>query len=144
MCLLDTTAPGSDLRSSTVIVKLRAALNPGNTIITPDAAKIAAPTTVQAQRPPYRTELQITEFSASTGQVVRVLDPWRFQGATLSWQNVLWTNSSGSTLIVITPPGKNPPGRVNAQAIEPLVGVLTGQQFTPLPNAPHSTDDIAW
>jgi hypothetical protein len=147
--LLDTTAPGSNLRSSKLVVKFPNAyavttLDPGNTIITPDATKIAAPTMVQAQRQPYRTELQITEFSASTGKVVRVLDPWRFQGPSQSWQNVLWASSAGSTLIVATPPGMNPPGRWNAHGIEPVVGVLTGQQFTPLPNAPQDTGNIAW
>ena len=84
-------------------------------------------------------ELEIAELSSSTGQAVRILDPWRFKGlGAASWQDVLWTNSSGSTLIVESPPGTDPAGHWITRAIGPVPGVLTGGRFTPLPRAPQN------
>jgi hypothetical protein len=147
--VLDTTAPGSSLRSSKLVARSLSRdgafiLSANNTMITPDGTKVVASTARFTARIPT-TELRITEFSASTGKAVRLLDPWQFSGSgAVSWQNVLWTNSSGSTLIVESPPGTDPAGHFVRHAIGPVAGVLTGGQFTPLPKAPQDLYDVAW
>ena len=102
---------------------------PGHPIITPDGTKVVVPLARNTTRPDA-AELEIAEFSSSTGQAARILDPWRFKGlGAASWQDVLWTNPSGSTLIVESPPGTDPHGRWITRAIEPVPGVLTGGRF---------------
>jgi hypothetical protein len=147
--LLDTTAPGSSLRSARLIVRFLDrdgvfTLSPVNSIITPDGTRLVVPLMETTLRP-ATLELRITEFSTSTGKAARVLDPWRFKGlGPTSWLDVLWTNSSGSTLIVEAPPGTDPAGHWITRAIEPVPGVLIGGQFTPLPKAPHNLLNVAW
>jgi DNA-binding beta-propeller fold protein YncE len=146
--LLDTTAPGASLRSARLVVRFSSrdgvfTISPVNTIITPDGTKLVVSLARNTLRP-ATTELRITEFSARTGQAARVLDPWRFKGSVSSWQDVLWTSSSGSTLIVESPSGTDPQGHWIRHAIEPVPGVLTGGQFTPLPRAPQNLLDVAW
>jgi hypothetical protein len=85
-----------------------------NTLITPDGTKIVCLTT-------GTTVNGITEFDAATARVVSDTYP---QGT-----DVLWTNASGSTLIVS-----------NAST----VGVLTGGRFTPLPGASNVGLMSAW
>jgi len=147
--LLDTTAPGSSLRSARLVVRFSArdgvfTLSPVNSMITPDGTKVVVPLARYTLRPDAM-ELEIAELSSSTGQAARILDPWRFRGlGAASWQDVLWTNSSGSTLIVEAPPGTDPAGHWITRAINPVAGVLVGGQFTPLPRAPHNLLDVAW
>jgi hypothetical protein len=132
--LLDTDAPGGRMASrlgvewtgggvtganGTVIIRGSRA-NPANslsgynTLITPDGTKIVCRTT-------GTTVNGITEFEASTARVVSDTDPQA--------TDVLWTNASGSTLIVS-----------NAST----VGVLAGGQFIPLPDASNVTIMSAW
>jgi hypothetical protein len=85
-----------------------------NTLITPDGTKIVC-LTVGA------TVNGVTEFDASTARIVS----YTYPQAT----DVLWTNASGSTLIVS-----------NAST----VGVLTGGHFTPLPDASNVSIMSAW
>jgi DNA-binding beta-propeller fold protein YncE len=147
--LLDTTAPGSSLRSARIVARFFNrdgvfTISPGNTIVTPDGTKVVVPLARNTLRPDTR-ELRITEFSSNTGKAARILDPWRFKGlGAASWQNVLWTSSSGTTLIVEAPPGTDPAGHWITRAIEPVPGVLADGQFTPLPRAPQNLLDAAW
>jgi len=76
-----------------------------NTLITPDGTKIVCLTT-------GTTVSGVTEFDVATARVASDTYPQA--------TDVLWTNASGSTLIVS-----------NAST----VGVLTGGQFTPLPDS---------
>ncbi len=85
-----------------------------NTLITPDGAKIVCLTT-------GTTVTGVTEFDASTARVVSDTYPQA--------TDVLWTNASGSTLIVSNPG---------------TVGVLTGGHFTPLPDASDVGIMSAW
>ena len=109
-------------------------------IITPDGTKIVA-ATVSETKHPLSSELAFTEFSAATGKVVNVLGRWRLPGLYPGQvQDVLWTNSSGSTLIVLAHkpgvPTKDPHSTDSAgYGIE--FGVLKGNRFTPLPGAPR-------
>jgi hypothetical protein len=132
--LLDTDAPGGRMASrlgvewtgggvtganGAVIIR-GSGTNPANslsgynTLITPDGTKIVCRTT-------GTTVNGITEFEASTARVVSDTDPQA--------TDVLWTNASGSTLIV-----------GNAST----VGVLAGGQFTPLPDASNVSIMSAW
>jgi hypothetical protein len=131
--LLDTRAPGGMMRSRLGVEWAHGDVTGGddpvinggprdpanslrgyNTLITPDGTKIVCLTT-------GTTATGVTEFDTSTGQVVSA--SYR-QGT-----DVLWTNASGSTLIVS-----------NART----VGVLTGGHFTPLPNASGVGVMSAW
>lgn len=140
--VLDTTAPGSSLLASKLVVTwpqsgAQALDVPGNALITPDGGTIVAPTMTLASKYPHATTaLQITEFSARSGQTVRSLDQFRFgpKDPYLDSQNVLWTSPSGATLIVSDPRGK---------AHGAVPGVLSGNRFTALPRAPL-TNGIAW
>jgi len=132
--LLDTGAPGGTMPSrlgvewtgggvtgANGVVVIRGSrtrpadsLRGFNTLITPDGTKIVCVTT-------GTTVNGITEFDAATARVVSDNYP---QGT-----DVLWTNASGSTLIVS-----------NAST----VGVLAGGQFTPLPDASAVGIMSAW
>ena len=132
--LLDTDAPGGTMASrlgvewkhgdvagaSGVVINGGSGANPANslrsynTLITPDGTKIVcvtAGTTVNG----------VTEFDAATAQVANDTYPQA--------TDVLWTNASGSTLIVS-----------NAST----VGVLTGGDFTPLPDSSDLGIMSAW
>ena len=136
--VLDTTAPGRSLSSAKLVATFPnkadvLTIGGMNTILTPDGTKIVAPTMTQAAKPPYATQSEITEFSASSGKIVRSLDQFRSPGAEHN-QEVLWSNSSGSTLIVADPRGKHG---------QPVSGVLSGNRFTALPGNPQYLL-IAW
>jgi hypothetical protein len=130
--LLDTTVPGSSLRSarSSVVFPGLGHLKSGPigiTLITPDGSRIV---TVAVR--PHSATAEVTEFSASTGQAVLRSRP---ENSGPPW-DVLWTSPSGGTVIVSEQP--------TAKSAEAVVGILRGQHFTPLPKAPLNTINIAW
>jgi len=136
--ILDTAAPGSSLLAAKVVAAFPnkagvLTLGGENTLITPDGNKIVVPTMTQAPKAPYATDREITEFSATTGKIERSLDHFRFSSPA-GYQDVLWSDPSGSTLIVSDPRGK---------ADSAVPGVLSGNRFTALPRAPQ-TNQIAW
>ena len=108
-------------------------------IITGDGTKIVAATASETKHP-LNSELAFTEFSAATGKVVTVLGRWPIPGLYPGQtQDVLWTNSSGSTLIVLAhKPGvpTKDPQSINSAGYGIEFGVLNGNRFTPLPGAP--------
>jgi hypothetical protein len=135
--LLDTTAPGTSLASSKIVLTFPDAGALGtNTLLTPDGTKIVT-----------ATPQGITEFSARTGQPILSKDRFQFDWQKLGWaagppwQEVLWAGPGGQALVVWDPRGKRGtygPGNV--------LGVLTANTFTPIP---HGTYDgtflqIAW
>jgi hypothetical protein len=139
--LLDTSSPGGSLRSARRVVTFRGLghVKPGpigNVIITPDGTRIV---TVAMRTVPSRgtvtDQAQIAEFPVRTGvtgspppavNVSQTRTPW----------NVLWTDVSGSTLIVEE--GSAP--TTNSFA----VGIAARGRFTPLPAAAVNTDNVAW
>jgi hypothetical protein len=151
--LLDTAAPGSNLGSSTLALDFRHqafrtwkfvngkivdALSGYNALITPDGTKIVSGTVTETNHP-RTTDMGFTEFSSSTGRAVSALYRWRFKGFAGPAQDVLWTSPSGKKLIVTAhKPGANP------AAYSTVVGVLTGNHFTPLPGASPDITEIAW
>jgi hypothetical protein len=152
--LLDTTTPGGSLPAASRLLlrwpgdgatwhyvhgKISNVLFGFSAVITPDGSKIVA-ATEDLTRHPLSSELAFTEFSAATGKVVKVLGRWPIRGLYPGQtQDVLWTNSSGSTLIVLAhKPGvpTKDPHSVNSAGYGIEFGVLRGNQFTPLPGAP--------
>jgi hypothetical protein len=151
--LLDTAAAGSSLRSARPAVAVLSSNNDGsNSLLTPDGRTVIyAPMQSTTSNTPFRIreKLNFAEFSASTGKLVRTLDPWWFSlgDGGIPYQQVLWTNSSGATLIVISPPGASPAGHWVRHSIQPVIGVLTGNHFTPIPGSPTANQNItsvAW
>jgi hypothetical protein len=149
--LLDTTAPGSSLAASRLALTLNwsgsrhafsygRAVNNNDTfgaLLTPDGSKIVVATVTQSKHP-LTAEFAFTEFSAQTGKVVAVLGRWWF---IRHWpqqeQAVLWTNTDGSTLVVLA---HRPGVTVNPTAPGPgsvpeTFGVLHGNRYRPLPGA---------
>jgi hypothetical protein len=149
--LLDTTAPGSSLAASRPALTLNwsgrgrrfghgRAVNNTDTfgaLLTPDGSKIVVATVTQSKHP-LTSEFAFTEFSAQTGKMVAVLGRWWFiRRWPQQQQAVLWTNTDGSTLLVLahragvtvspTSPG---PG-----SVPEAFGVLHGNRYTPLPGA---------
>jgi hypothetical protein len=67
------------------------------------------------------------EFSVTTGKATRILGYWRFGRVGALSVDVLWSNASGSVLIGVIPDAGS--GRV---------GVISGNEFTPLSMSPAS------
>ena len=137
--LLDTDAPGGDLRSSS----RQAAQwqfdedNAGSIAITPDGSRVIAPVTTFL-RHPLRGDLQIREFSASTGKLVRVAAHLAVHRRGRRGRHPL-DELLGRHADRRRP--RHQPIRAPESA-EPLlggVGVLTGGQFTPLPGPSPTT-----
>jgi hypothetical protein len=73
----------------------------------------------------YTVLSEFAEFSAATGRQLRVLWP---SGAFNEW--VQWSNSSGSVLVVAAPV------KSGGERGQVAFGVLSGNQFVPIPRAP--------
>jgi hypothetical protein len=144
--LLDTAAPGSNLKSSALAVEWTGGKvvgphgvvitgtrqDPGNsllgynTLISPDGTTIACVTTAEDN-----TSGVATEFSVSTGAVTGVLGATSFVDGTGGLQDVLWSSPTGSTLIGL--------GMAGTEA-----GVLNGDAFTPIPGTSQINANTAW
>jgi hypothetical protein len=133
--LLDTTAPGTSLASSTIVLTFPDAGAFGlNTPLTPDGTRIV---TVTPQG--------ITEYSARTGQPILSKDQFpsnQFPAGgpqEVDRQTVLWAGPGGQALVVSDPRGKHTP-----YGPDTILGVLTGNTFTPIPNGTYQSIQIAW
>ena len=152
--LLDTTTSGGSLQSdSRLALQWKGDAEPGISCTGGSATSYSAtapssPGRHQDRRchrvltkHPLSSELAFTEFSASTGKVVKVLGRWPIPGLYPGQtQDVLWTNSSASTLIVLAHVPGTPtkdPRSINSAGYSIEFGVLRGNQFTPLPGAPN-------
>lgn len=160
--LLNTTTPGGSLQSASRLVvqwahdaetwhfvhgKVSNVIFGFSALLTQDGRRIVAATASETKRP-LSSELGFTEFSAGTGQVVDQLGRWRlgrlYPGQT---QDVLWSNSSGSKLIVVAhKPGKpvSDPRSRNEAGYSLEFGVQTRHGFLPLPGAPPATGPGSW
>jgi WD40-like Beta Propeller Repeat len=159
--LLDTAAPGRSLAASKLaldwageaenfrFVHGRAAnvIFGFSALLTPDGSKIVCATATET-RHPLRSVLSFTEFSARTGKVVAVLGRWRLTGMYPGQtQDVLWTNASGRTLIVLAhQPGVEPARGPysNSANYRTRYSVLRGDQYTPIPGAPPAGGLGTW
>ncbi len=153
--LLDATTPGGSLRSASRLAvqwqddaesfhfahgKASNVIFGFSAIITGDGTKIVAATASETKHP-LNSELAFTEFATGTGQAVKVLGRWPLPGLYPGQtQDVLWANSSGSTLIVLAHvpgPAVKDPHSTNSAGYSIEFGVQRGNQFTPLPGAPR-------
>ena len=159
--LLDTAAPGRSLAASRLaldwageaesfrFVHGRASnvIFGFSALLTPDGSKIVCATATETKKP-LHSELAFTEFSARTGKVVAVLGRWQLPGMYPGQtQDVLWTNASGSTLIVLAhQPGVKPTRLRHSTSASygTRYSVLRGDQLTPIPGAPHAGGLGAW
>ena len=133
--LLDTTAPGTSLASSKIVLTFP---NGGafglNTLLTPDGTRIV---TVTPQG--------ITQFSARTGQPILSKDHFsanQFPAGgpqEVDRQTVLWAGPGGQALVVSDPRGKHTP-----YGPDTILGVLTANTFTPIPHGTYQSVQIAW
>jgi hypothetical protein len=127
MRLLDTTAPGTSLAAASTLVTLPGTRAFPWPFITPDGTKLIGEMLHQPARPGRITESgALGVYSARTGTLLRVIGRWQRTGQgnillTQARPAVVWSNPSGSRLIVEMPRGK-----VNE------VGILTGDTFRPL------------
>jgi hypothetical protein len=133
--VFDTTAPGTSLASSKIVLTFPDGGAFGmNTLLTPDGTRIVT-----------ATPQGITEFSARTGNPILSEDQFQFDWQKLGWatgppwQEVLWAGPGGQALVVSDPRGK--PGRYGPGNV---LGVLTGNTFTPIPHGADESIQIAW
>lgn len=133
MRLLDTTAPGTSLASSRLLVLHPPAGDwaPEQPFLTPDGTKLIGsvakepPGHGNGPNPPYTGGLAV--YSARTGALLSTLAPWMWLNLSPSApgrggapeQTVAWSNRTGSQLIVLQPSDE-----LN------ILGVLTGSTFT--------------
>jgi hypothetical protein len=152
--LLDITAPGTDLRAARLAVswphqafqnwpfhngRITDALAGYNALITGDGRQIVAGTDTIVKHP-ASDSLHYTAFSARTSQPVREIladpRPGQASGASV---DVLWTSRTGDRLIVTRY------RRGHAGFTKYLqVGVVHGNQFTPLPGNWPDIGGVAW
>lgn len=116
-------------------------------LLTPDGSKIVCATVTETKHP-LTSVLAFTEYSARTGRVVRQLGSWTLHGMYPGQtQDVLWTNSSGSTLIVVAHrPGLEPVPLHggNAANYSLAFSAVTAKQFVPLAGAPPVRGPGSW
>jgi hypothetical protein len=79
-------------------------------------------------QPTFTTVVAVTEVSAHTGKLVRILGQRQVPGTASQWP--LWTNSTGTALIIA---GPGPGATQRNQGT--VLGIQAGNTFTPLP--PH-------
>jgi len=133
--LLDTTAPGTSLASARIVLTFPSPGDFGlNTLLTPDGTRIV---TVTPQG--------ITEYSARTGQPILSEDQFpvaQFPAGgpqEVDQQTVLWAGPGGQALVVSDPRGKHTP-----DGPDTILGVLTGNTFTPIPNGTDESIQLSW
>jgi hypothetical protein len=101
----------------------------GYGVLTPDGKTVVAP-----MQHTNHSGAAFGEFAASTGNLVQVLWPDRVSHRAFldPYYSAVWTNSSGSVLVVAAPES-----RKNKAGAQSVYGVLRGHRFTPIPGAPR-------
>ena len=132
MRLLNTTAPGTNLAAASRLVIVNGAGSFPWPFITPDGTKLIGEIGHQPAGRGATTESgALGVYSARTGTLLGVIGRWQRHGRGVIFdrarQTVVWSNPSGSRLIVEMPRQK-----VNE------VGILTGDRFTPLAHVPSA------
>lgn len=117
-------------------------------IITGNGGGIVA-ATGSTTKHPLNSSLQFTVFQPVTGKVLRQLYPWQLPGLYGGQvQDVLWSNASGSRLIVVAHPADAKPVKdsrsTNSAAYPIIFGVVSGNHFTALPGAPTPSGPGDW
>ncbi len=139
--ILDTTAPGTSLTAAKMILTFAQrpgilTFFPGNTLLAPDGTKIVTATTFSPRQRSRNGYEEITEFSVRTGKPVLSQDKF---SPGIGWQEVLYTNSDGSALVISDPRGKK-----TQNGPSNILGVLSGNKFTPIPHGADTFQQVAW
>ena len=134
---LDTAAPGTSLSASRLVMTFPRWATTGSVsgraIITPDGAKIIA---MEVPSPRTATEIRVRQFSAANGRPLGILATIHYRkGAITGWPDVLWSNPSGSQLIISTTRLSAAPSK-NGGLTPGQIGTVTGGRFVPLPGIP--------
>ena len=134
---LDTAAPGSSLSASRLVMTFphwaTTGSVSGSAIITPDGTKIIA---MEVPTPRTATEIRVRQFSAATGRPLGILAVLHYRkGAITGWPGVLWSNPSGSQLIISTTRLTAAPSK-NGDLTPEEIGTVSGGRFLPLPGIP--------
>ena len=97
-------------------------------IITPDGSAVVCGAIAGTGTLAHRgAETEFIEYSTASGKVTRTPGYWTFRSVSGLAVDVLWSNASGSVLIGVIP-----------DSGEGRVGVISGNEFTPLPVAAGS------
>jgi hypothetical protein len=160
--LLDTNGPGGSLKADSRLVldwagdaesfrfshgRADNVISGFSALLTPDGTKIVCATATETKHP-LTSVLSFTEFSARTGRVVRQVGSWRLTGLYPGQtQDVLWTNASGSALIVVAhQPGVIPVpyqhGNTAQYSLE--ISAVSSDQFIPLTGTPSLRGPGPW
>jgi hypothetical protein len=130
--VLDTTAAGTSLTAARVLVTFSVANVTGNTFLTPDGTRVVTATVF--------SDMQITEYSARTGQPVLGEDLINSPaGNQVLWQEVLWAGPHGGALVI-----GDPRGRKTRDGPGNILGVLSRNRFAPIPHGANWSIQIAW
>jgi hypothetical protein len=155
--LLDTNGPGGSLQADSRLVLNwtgtdlpigRNNVTGLNVLLTLSGSRLVT-ATATITRHPLTAVMSFTEYSTRTGRVVRQLGTWTLHNR---WpeanQDVLWTNASGSTLIVVDrQPGLKHvtvSGGGETAYWRPVISVLTPGKFVPVPRAPSAPSAWRW
>jgi len=136
---LDTAAPGTSLSASRLVMTFpdwaTTGSVSGSAIITPDGTKIIA---MEVPSPRTATEIRVRQFSATNGRPLGILATIHYRkGAITGWPDVLWSNPSGSQLIISTTRLSAAPSK-NGDLTPEEIGTVSGGRFAPLPGIPGS------
>jgi hypothetical protein len=130
---LDTAAPGTSLSASRLIMTFRHWRTTGSALITPDGTKIVA---TEVPSPRTATQIRVRQFSATDGRPLGILATLHYRkGAITRWPAVLWSNPSGSQLIISTTKLGAAPSK-NGGLTPGEIGIVSGGRFAPLPAIP--------
>jgi hypothetical protein len=80
---------------------------------------------------------RVRQFSATTGRPLGILATIQYrEGAITGWPDVLWSNPSGSQVIISTTRLNAAPSK-HGNLTPEEIGTVSGGRFTPLPGIPE-------
>ena len=135
--LLDVTAPGPDLLANSKPVCEWAGLDSGGTFypswrgvkVTPDGRTAVILDEFASALPPVRARDRLLKCSTATGQVTTVLNDRNTTGG-YWYEQVMYTNATGSVLVVTGVRKGN------------TAGILHGDAYTPIPWSVHTVTAV--
>jgi hypothetical protein len=135
--LLDVTAPGSDLLANSKPVCEWAAMDSSSPFsrawrgvkVTPDGRTVVINAELATEIPPVRVQDLLVKCSAATGRVTTVFTrPYTLGG--YWYEQVMYTNATGSVLVVTGVRKGN------------TAGILHGDAYTPIPWSAHTVTAV--
>jgi hypothetical protein len=120
--LLDTAKPGTNMLANSKLIVQPPNVGAGDfqwcgAIITPDGRTVVAVEELSTQGPPVTVSQRLVTFSAATGVATATLNNPNMNWA---YEQVLWTNASGSVLVVYGARGSESLGILHAGKYTPI------------------------